>query len=158
MESTTPSAGPRSPFKLTPASPPELDSPPKRLRVDASAILEGEPAPTPVMTNDRAYTLRVRFPAANRASLEAMRDTLLVSSTGHTATLGALATVVENPGQTEVRRENLQRDVAVTARLEGRSLGSGMADVQKVVAGLAHPIQHPRGIRRNLRGTAALVP
>jgi len=47
-----------------------------------------------------------------------------------------LAAVVENPGQTEVLRENLQRDVAVTARLEGRSLGSGMSDVQKVVAAL----------------------
>ena len=44
------------------------------------------------------YTLRVRFPAEHRASLEAMRNTLLVSSTGHTATLGALATVVESPG------------------------------------------------------------
>jgi len=111
----------------------------EEVALDAAAILEGEPAPTPVVTNDRAYTLRIRFPAANRASLEAMRDTLLVSSTGHTATLGALSTVVENPGQTEVRRENLQRDVAVTARLEGRSLGSGMADVQKVVAGLHIP-------------------
>jgi multidrug efflux pump subunit AcrB len=92
-----------------------------------------------VIANGRAYTLRVRFPSANRASLEAMRDTLLVSGSGHTATLGALAQVVENPGQTEIRRENLQRDVAVTARLEGRGLGSGMADVQKVVAGLHIP-------------------
>jgi hypothetical protein len=28
-----------------------------------------------------------------------MRDTLLVSSSGHTATLGALSSVLENPGQ-----------------------------------------------------------
>ncbi len=68
-----------------------------------------------------------------------MRNTLLVSSTGHTATLGALASVIEVPGQTEIRRENLQRDVAVTARLEGRSLGSGISDVQRVVAGLHIP-------------------
>ena len=89
--------------------------------------------------NDRAYTLRVRFPQTNRASLEAMRDTLLVSGSGHTATLGALATLVENPGQTEIRRENLQRDVAVTARLEGTNLGSAMADVQKTVSALHLP-------------------
>ena len=111
----------------------------EEVAVDASAILEGEPAPTPVVVNDRAYTLRVRFPVANRSSLEAIRDTLLVSSSGHTATLGSLATLVENPGQTEIRRENLQRQVAVTARLEGRSLGSGVAEVQKVVAGLHIP-------------------
>ena len=111
----------------------------EEVALDASAILEGEPSPTPVVNNDRAYTVRVRFPAANRTSLEAMRDTLLVSSTGHTATLGALASVIENPGQTEIRRENLQRDVSVTARLEGRSLGSGMADVQKTIAGMHIP-------------------
>ena len=132
-------SGPAVTFQVDPSVAARAGFTAEEVALDASAILEGEPAPTPVVANDRAYTLRVRFPAANRASLEAMRDTLLISSTGHTATLGALSAVVENPGQTEVRRENLQRDVAVTARLEGRSLGSGMADVQKVVAGLHIP-------------------
>jgi multidrug efflux pump subunit AcrB len=132
-------SGPAVTFQVEPTVAARAGFTAEEVALDASAILEGEPAPTPVVANDRAYTLRVRFPAANRSSLDAMRDTLLISSTGHTATLGALASVVENPGQTEVRRENLQRDVAVTARLEGRSLGSGMADVQKVVAGLHIP-------------------
>jgi multidrug efflux pump subunit AcrB len=132
-------SGPAVTFQVDPSVAARAGFTAEEVAVDASAILEGEPAPTPVVANDRAYTLRVRFPAANRASLEAMRDTLLVSSTGHTATLGALSAVVGNAGQTEVRRENMQRDVAVTARLEGRSLGSGMADVQKVVAGMHLP-------------------
>ena len=132
-------SGPAITFQVDPSVAARAGFTAEEIAIDASAILEGEPASTPVVTNDRAYTLRVRFPAANRSSLDAMRDTLLVSSTGHTATLGALASIAENPGQTEVRRENLQRDVAVTARLEGRSLGSGMADVQKVVAGLHIP-------------------
>jgi multidrug efflux pump subunit AcrB len=132
-------SGPAITFQVDPSVAARAGFTAEEVALDAAAILEGEPAPTPVVANDRAYTLRVRFPAANRASLEAMRDTLLVSSNGHTATLGALATVVEYPGQTEIRRENLQRDVAVTARLEGRSLGSGMTDVQKVVAGLHIP-------------------
>jgi multidrug efflux pump subunit AcrB len=132
-------SGPAVTFQVDPSVAARAGFSAEEIALDASAILEGEPAPTPVVANGRAYTLRVRFPAANRASLEAMRDTLLVSSTGHTATLGALATVIEVPGQTEIRRENLQRDVAVTARLEGRSLGSGMADVKKVVAGLRIP-------------------
>jgi multidrug efflux pump subunit AcrB len=132
-------SGPAVTFQVDPSVAARAGFTAEEVALDAAAILEGEPAPTPVVANERAYTLRVRFPAANRASLEAMRNTLLVSSTGHTATLGALATIVENPGQTEIRRENLQRDVAVTARLEGRSLGSGMADVQKVVAGLHIP-------------------
>jgi multidrug efflux pump subunit AcrB len=132
-------SGPAVTFQLDPSVAARAGFTAEEIAVDASAILEGEPAPTPIITNGRAYTLRVRFPSANRASLEAMRDTLLISSTGHTATLGALATVVETPGQTEIRRENLQRQVAVTARLEGTNLGSGMAAVQKTVAGLHIP-------------------
>jgi len=144
-------SGPAVTFQVDPSIASRAGFSVEEIALDSSALLEGEPAPTPVVANDRAYTLRVRFPEANRASLEAMRDTLLVSSSGHTASLGALATVVENPGQTEVRRENLQRDVAVTARLEGRSLGSGMADVQKVVAGL----HIPSSIRVEYGGTYA---
>ena len=132
-------SGPAVTFQVDPSVAARAGFTAEEIAIDASAILEGEPAPTPVVTNGRAYTLRIRFPDANRASLEAMRDTLLVSSTGHTATLGALATVVETPGQTEIRRENLQRQVAVTARLEGTNLGAGMADVQKTVAGLHIP-------------------
>ncbi len=144
-------SGPAVTFQVDPSVAARGGFTAEEVALDASAILEGEPAPTPVVANDRAYVLRVRFPAANRASLEAMRDTLLVSSSGRTATLGALASLVEYPGQTEIRRENLQRDVAVTARLEGRSLGSGMADVQKVVAGL----HIPSSIRVEYGGTYA---
>jgi multidrug efflux pump subunit AcrB len=132
-------SGPAVTFQVDPSVAARAGFTAEEIAVDAAAILEGEPAPTPVVSNDRAYTLRVRFPGANRASLEAMRDTLLVSSSGHTATLGALATVVEVPGQTEIRRENLQRYAAVTARLEGTNLGSGMAAVQKTVSGLHIP-------------------
>jgi len=132
-------SGPAVTFQVDPSVAARAGFTAEEVALDASAILEGEPAPTPVVANDRAYTLRVRFPAANRASLEAMRDTLLVSSTGHTATLGALASVAENPGQIEIRRENLQRDAVVTAQLEGRGLGSGMAEVQRAVTALHIP-------------------
>jgi multidrug efflux pump subunit AcrB len=64
---------------------------------------------------------------------------VLVSPTGKTATLGTLAQLDELPGQTEIRRENLQRKVEVTARLEGMSLGEGVKRVQKAVADLHLP-------------------
>jgi multidrug efflux pump subunit AcrB len=103
------------------------------------AMVEGEPAAAPVLIEDRPYPLRVRFPSSARASLEAMTNTLLVSSTGSTATLGSLTTVDELPGQTEIRRENLQRLVEVTARLEGIDMGTGIAAVQRTVADLKLP-------------------
>ncbi len=132
-------SGPAVVFKINPSVASRAGFSPEEVATDAAALLGGEPAPTPVVTNNRAYTLRIRFPEANRASLEAMRDTLLTSSTGRTATLGALATINELPGQTEIRSENLQRVVAVTARFEGVDLGTGIASVQKAVAGLHLP-------------------
>ncbi len=132
-------SGPATTFQIDPSVAARAGFTPEEIATDASAILEGEPASTPVVSNDRAYTVRVRFPAANRASLEAIRDTLLTSSTGRTATLGGLATITELPGQTEIRRENLQRQVAVTARLEGTDLGRGMDAVMKTVDGLHLP-------------------
>ena len=107
--------------------------------MDATAMLDGEPATTPIVVNDRSYTLRVRFPEANRASLEVLSSTMLTSSSGQTATLGSLAAIEELPGQTEILRDNLQRDVAVTARLEGTDLGSGVAAVKRVVQQLKLP-------------------
>jgi CzcA family heavy metal efflux pump len=112
---------------------------PQEIELDVSAIMQGEPAPTPVVVNDRMYTIRVRFPESNRASVDAIKNTLLVSATGRTGTLGTLATVEEVPGQTEVRRENLQRNVTVTARLEGVDLGAGVASAQRTIAGLNLP-------------------
>ena len=35
---------------------------PQEIELDASAILQGEPAATPVVVNNRSYTMRVRFP------------------------------------------------------------------------------------------------
>jgi CzcA family heavy metal efflux pump len=132
-------SGPAVTFQINPSLAARAGFTPEEIAVDASAILEGEPAVTPVVSNDRAYVVRVRFPEGNRSSLEAISNTLLTSSTGRTATLGSLATVIQLPPQTEIRRENLQRDVSVTARLEGIDLGSAVAEVQKAIAGLHLP-------------------
>ncbi len=132
-------SGPAVTFQINPSVAARTGFTPEEVAIDAAAIVEGEPAPTPVVSNDRAYTLRVRFPDRNRASIGAMRDTLLTSSSGKTATLGALADITSVPGQTEVRRENLQRQVAVTARLEGTDLGTAISEVQKAVADLHLP-------------------
>jgi CzcA family heavy metal efflux pump len=132
-------SGPALTFNVNQAVAARAGFTPYELELDVSAVLQGEPASTPVLVNNRAYTLRVRFPAQNRASLDAIQNTLLVSATGKAATLGTLASVQNDPGQLEVRRENLQRNVAVTGRLEGLSLGEGVTLVQKKVAGLHVP-------------------
>ncbi len=112
---------------------------PEEIELDASAMLQGEPAPNPVVIGDRPYTVRVRFPPAARASFDSIQQTLLVSATGQTATLGSLATYVNEPGQTEVIRENLQRVARVTGRLEGVNIGKGIVGVKKALSQLGLP-------------------
>ena len=137
IEATT--SGPAVSFAVNPVTAAKAGFTTDQIDLAASAIVDGEPAATPVVINDRPYTLRVRYPDAARSSLEAMSDTVLVNSSGQTATLGSLAAVSELPGQTEILRENLQRDVEVTARLEGLDLGSGVAAAQKAVQDLKLP-------------------
>jgi CzcA family heavy metal efflux pump len=149
IEDTT--SGPAVLFTVNPATAARAGFTTDQIDVAASAIVDGEPAQTPVIINDRPYTLRVRFPEANRASLEAMSNTVLVNSSGATATLGSLATITELPGQTEILRDNLQREVEVTARLEGLDLGSGIAAAQKAV----NDLHLPASIRVEYGGTYA---
>ncbi len=132
-------SGPAVTYQVNPTIAARAGFTPEEVAVDAAAVLEGEPAATPVILNDRAYTIRVRFPEQSRSSLDNMSNTLLTSASGRTATLGSLATVITDPGETEIRRENLQRLVQVTARLEGVDLGNGVAAVQKAVNDLHLP-------------------
>lgn len=132
-------SGPAVTFNIDQATAARAGFTPQEAELDASAIFQGEPAPIPVIVNNRPVTLRVTFPPSSRASLDAIQNTLLVSSTGKLATLGTLASVSQDPGQIEIRRENLQRDVAVTGRLEGVSLGQGITLVKQKVAGLHLP-------------------
>jgi CzcA family heavy metal efflux pump len=132
-------SGPAVNFQIDPAVAARSGFTPEEIATDASAIVEGEPALAPVVSNDRLYTVRVRFPDNDRASLDAISNTLLTSASGHTATLGSLATITQLPPQTEIHRENLQREVSVTARTEGTDLGSAIQGVQKAVAALHVP-------------------
>ena len=113
---------------------------PQEIELDASALLQGEPATTQLITNDHAYTIRVRFPDRVRQTVESLRNTMITSSsTGKTATLGALADFQTEVGQTEIRRDNLQRFIAVTGRFEGISLGKGIEMVKEEVKALDLP-------------------
>jgi CzcA family heavy metal efflux pump len=132
-------SGPATVFSVDPAAAARAGFTAQEVELDASAMLQGEPAPPPVVVNDRAYNIRVRFPKSTRASLEAIQNTLLISGTGRTGTIGTLAGMKEIPGQTEIRRDNLQRNVQVTARFEDLNLGDGMAKVQQAINELQLP-------------------
>jgi len=132
-------SGPARTFTVDPIAAARAGFSAQELELDASAAMQGEPATTPVVINDRSYNIRVRFGEEYGKTVESIRKTLLISGTGKTSTLGSLAKVTEDPGQVEVRRENLQRDVQVTARFEHLDLGTGMKAVQQTIADLKMP-------------------
>jgi CzcA family heavy metal efflux pump len=134
-------SGPAIVMKVDPVVAARAGFTPQEVELDASAILQGEPATAPAVVNDRSYTIRVRFPGNAATDLNTIRNTMIVSSTGKTATLGTLAQFSDEAGQTEVWRENLQRYIAVTGRFEGISLGKGMDLVKQAVAELNVPPQ-----------------
>src|SRR5262249_19182602 len=112
-------SGPATEFRVDPTIAARAGFTAEEVAKDAAAILQGVPSGTPLVSNNRAYTIRVRLPEQNRSSLEAMSNTLLTSSSGKTATLGSLAQITEQPGQTEITRENLQRLLEVKERFDG---------------------------------------
>ena len=135
---------------------------PQEVELDASAILQGEPATTPVVVNDRAYTIRVRFPENTRSDPEQIRNTVITSnSSGKSATLGSLADFKDEAGQTEVIREDLQRRVAVTGRFEGMSLGNGHRSGAEDRRGHGAPVRRfawsTAACTRNSRSRSAIL-
>ena len=122
------------------------------------AMVEGEPATAPVLVNDRPYPLRVRFPGSARSSLEAMSNTMLVNSSGGTATLGSLTTrrraarADRNPARKPSaagRSHGTARRRRHGDRHRGRSESRGGPEAAAVDS---------RGVRRHVPGAAEVVP
>ena len=132
-------SGPATSFQVNPGLAARLGFTTAEVAGDATSILDGLPTPDPLIANGRPYTVRVRLDDSHRASLDAIENTVFVSSTGHIATLGSLANVEQLPPQNEILRENLQQFVAVTGRLEGSDLGGAIDRVRHAVDGLHLP-------------------
>jgi len=132
-------SGPAVSFQVDPSIANRLGFTVQEITTDTTAMVEGVPAAVPMIANGHPYTIRVRFPESNRSSLDTVEDTVVASSTGHLSTLGSLAAVRQLPGQQEIRRENLQREVVVTGRLEGSDLGSAMKRIRTAVDALHLP-------------------
>ena len=132
-------SGPATTFQVDPVVAGRLGFTPTEVAEDATSILDGLPTTDPMIVNGRPYTIRVRMPDEARASLDSIQNTVFNSSTGHTASLGSLAQVSQLPPQNEILRENLQRLITVTGRLEGSDLGTAMQKVRATVEGMHIP-------------------
>lgn len=89
----------------------------------ASSVLEG----------DRVVEIRVKVDPERIDRLASLRDLPLRTPEGTLIKLSQVVDVVEEPGQLELRRDDLRQDVAITARLEGRDMGSAMAEIRDML-------------------------
>jgi len=96
--------------------------------------------------------VRVWLPPGERQYDNQLAALPIRAPDGHVFALGRVASVTPTPGEAEIVRENLQRMVPVTARLQGRSLGSAVADVKKL---LDQKGMLPSGVRYELGGLYA---
>ncbi|SET09386.1 efflux RND transporter permease subunit [Hymenobacter actinosclerus] len=92
--------------------------------VVAGTVLEGE----------QLLNIRLRYPGAQNASLEQVRRQPIFLPGGQRRRLDELATVGVSAGEAELERENLQALTAVTARLNGRDLGTAMREIQQTLS------------------------
>jgi len=98
---------------------------------------------------DKQIGVRVWLPPGERRFDDQLPDLPIRAPDGHVFALSRVATVSPAPGQAEITRENLQRMIPITARLQGTSLGTAVAAVQAV---LAQPGMVPAGVRYELGG------
>ena len=109
-------SGPATNFQIDPTVAARMGFTPAEIAEDATSILDGVTTTDPLIANGKPYTVRVRLGEETRQSLRTIQNTVFNSSSGKLATLGSLAQVTQLPPQNEIKRENLQQLITVTAQ------------------------------------------
>jgi multidrug efflux pump subunit AcrB len=124
---------------------------PDQVSAAVTGALMGSPAGD-VRLEDRSIGIRVRAPDSIRFNPEQLRALPIVSPQTHGSTpLADLASFEPIETRAELLRENQQQMIDVTADITGRSLGTIMKDVKRVVS----ETPAPTGIRVELAGQYA---
>jgi len=89
-------------------------------------------AASSILQQDRLIAVRVIFPPDVRTSLDKVRA-LQVRSSGALFRLDQVADIEYEKGQTEIARDGLRQTVAVTGRLEGKDLGTAIAEIKNLL-------------------------
>jgi CzcA family heavy metal efflux pump len=112
---------------------------PEDVAKQLSAGLLGQVA-TSFRRGDRLIDVRVRFPDARRFDLDWVREFPLATASGDVVPLSTTSTIGLARGDTQLFREDLKQMVPVTARLEGRGLGSGVRAVAEALRADSWPV------------------
>ncbi len=96
-------------------------------------IVQSGKADSHVQIGEKLIPIRVRYPDEYRGSMEKLKGLVLLTAQGNPVPLNRIADFEVVPGQAELRRNGLRPFVAVTARIEGRDLGSTVAEIQSLL-------------------------
>ena len=92
-----------------------------------------------VQSGDKLIGIRLASQPDLRTHIESLGELRLHSPAGHDLPVKRVADIRIAPGQPQIQHENLQQMIAVTARLEGRDLGSAVAEVRRAVTAMHLP-------------------
>lgn len=104
---------------------------------NAQAVVEmaiGGRSATTFYEGERMFDVRIRFDKEYRDSDEKIGDILIPAAGGHKVPLKEIATISYITGPTFIYREGSSRYIAVGFSVEGRDLGSTIAEAKKQVA------------------------
>ena len=99
----------------------------------------GGTSATQVRVGEQLIDVRLRAPPELRQRAAQIGDIVLTAPDGHGVRVRQIATVKVVAGQQQLTREDLAPFIAVTARLNGRDLGSAMKDVRAAVTSAKLP-------------------
>ncbi|MDE2397391.1 MAG: efflux RND transporter permease subunit, partial [Burkholderiales bacterium] len=116
---------------------------------DQLATLIGGSVATQIEQGPKMIGVRVWGAASARSTPEQIAALPLRAGDGHVFRLREIAHVEVLTGQAEITRGNLKRMAAVTARIEGRDLGSTIAAVKQVIGASGY---YPQGVFYSLGG------
>jgi cobalt-zinc-cadmium resistance protein CzcA len=86
-----------------------------------------------IIKGNERYDIYVRIEEKYRDNQEAIADIRIQSPTGAWVRLGDIATVSFESGPPQVRRDDVQRRVVIQANVQGRDMGSVVADIRKTI-------------------------
>ncbi|CAH9061203.1 Cobalt-zinc-cadmium resistance protein CzcA [Pseudoalteromonas sp. CIP111854] len=86
-----------------------------------------------IITGNERYDIYVRLDNRFRENPQAIKDLRLLAPSGAWVKLGDVAQVSFQSAPAQVRREDVQRTVAIEANVEGRDMGSVVANIRSVI-------------------------
>ncbi len=106
---------------------------PANLQLQLQTSLQGNVIGN-IFEKSRLYPIRLVFPGGNKMSVDDVKKVQIAAPDGRLKPVSELADVRLSEGSAQIDRENLQSMGVVSARLEGRDLGSTVKEIKSKIS------------------------